>query len=68
MTKEEQAKHDLACEIADEGDWEEFHQKRSNFTMYDYHKNRRLLLEEEYHAHYRQLKRLLAEILEALSS
>ncbi len=42
------SKHDLSCAIADEGGWEEFHQKRGNWTMYDYHKERRLKLEAEY--------------------
>lgn len=38
----------LGLTIADEGGWEEFHQKRHNYTMYDYHKSRRLKLEKEY--------------------
>lgn len=45
-------KYDLACAIADEGGWEEFHQKRHNYTMYDYHKARRLQLEREYRSKY----------------
>lgn len=40
--------HDLACEIHDNGMWEEFHQRRHNYTMYDYHKARRLKLQAEY--------------------
>lgn len=42
------SQRDLGLTIADEGGWEEFHQKRHNYTMYDYHKERRLRLEEEY--------------------
>lgn len=41
-------KRTLGLEIADHGGWEEFHQKRGNWTMYDYHKARRLRLEAEY--------------------
>lgn len=41
-------KRELALSIADHGGWEEFHQKRGNFTMYDYHKAQRLKLEKEY--------------------
>jgi hypothetical protein len=41
-------KRDLACEIADNGGWEEFHQKRHNYVMFDYHKSRRLRLQAEY--------------------
>lgn len=41
-------KRELGLEIANEGGWEEFHQKRGNFTMYDYHKSRRLKLQREY--------------------
>jgi len=41
-------KRELGLTIADEGGWEEFHQKRHNYTMYDYHKARRLKLEAEY--------------------
>jgi hypothetical protein len=41
-------KHDLGCSIADHGGWEEFHQKRHDYFMYDYHKERRLRLEAEY--------------------
>lgn len=43
-------KHELGCEIADCGGWEEFHQRRGNFTMYDYFKARRLRLTREYRA------------------
>lgn len=39
---------ELGLEIADEGGWEEFHQKRHNYTMYDHHKARRLRLQAEY--------------------
>ena len=45
-------KHTLACEIADNGAWEEFHQKRGNWTMYDYHKAKRLQLAKEYQARF----------------
>jgi hypothetical protein len=38
----------LGLEIADEGGWETFHQRRHNYTMYDHHKARRLRLEAEY--------------------
>ena len=41
-------KRELALTAADHGGWEEFHQKRHNYTMYDYHKARRLKLEAEY--------------------
>lgn len=41
--------HELSCEIHDNGMWEEFHQKRGNFTMYDHHKSRRLQLQRTYH-------------------
>jgi len=40
--------HDLGREMADEGGWEQFHQRRHNYTMYDHHKARRLKLEREY--------------------
>lgn len=40
--------YDLGREIADEGGWEEFHQRRHNYTMYDHHKARRLKLMAEY--------------------
>ena len=39
---------ELGLEIADEGGWEEFHQRRHNYTMYDHHKARRLRLQAEY--------------------
>lgn len=39
---------ELGLEIADEGGWEEFHQKNHNYTMYDHHKNRRLMLQRQY--------------------
>lgn len=41
-------KRELALTIADNGGWEEFHQKRGNYTMYDHHKGVRLKLEQEY--------------------
>jgi len=41
-------RRELGLEIADNGGWEEFHQKRGNWTMYDHHKARRLALEKEY--------------------
>lgn len=41
-------KRELALTIADEGGWEEFHQKHRNYVMYDHHKARRLKLEAEY--------------------
>ena len=41
--------HDLACSIADEGGWEEYHQKKThNYEMMDHHKSRRKILEAEY--------------------
>lgn len=40
--------NDLALSVAHHGGWEEFHQKRGNYTMYDYHKNERLKLEKQY--------------------
>lgn len=42
------SRRDLALAAADHGGWEEFHQKRGNWTMFDYHKARRLELEAEY--------------------
>ena len=44
------ADREVGLTIADHGGWEEFHQKRGNYFMYDYHKNQRLKLEREYHA------------------
>ena len=41
-------RRELALSAADHGGWEEFHQKRGNYYMYDYHKNQRLLLEKQY--------------------
>ena len=41
-------KRDLGLSIADHGRQEEFHQKRGNYFMYDYHKNQRLILEKQY--------------------
>lgn len=42
------SKYDLACEIHDNGEWEEFYQKRGNWFMYDYHKAKRIKLQKEY--------------------
>lgn len=42
------SKEQLSEQIADNGGWEEFHQKRHEYTMYDYHKARRQELEAEY--------------------
>ena len=39
---------ELGLSIADHGRQEEYHQKRGNYFMYDYHKNQRLILEREY--------------------
>lgn len=50
--------HDLACDIANNGRLEEFHQKHHNFTMYDYHKAVRQRLEREYHERRNQGERL----------
>ena len=47
---------ELGLSIADHGGWEEFHQKRGNYYMYDYHKNHRLKLERIYRG--RQAKAL----------
>lgn len=41
-------RRDLGLEIADNGRWEEFHQKRGEYVMFDYHKARRLKIEAEY--------------------
>ena len=41
---------DLALSIADHGRQEEFHQKRGDYLMYDYHKNERLKMEKQYRA------------------
>ena len=48
--KKSLSKRELGLSIADHGGWEEFHQKRGNYYMYDYHKNQRLLLEKQYRA------------------
>ena len=40
--------YDLGRDIQDEGGWEEFHQRRHNYTMYDHYKARRLKLQAEY--------------------
>jgi hypothetical protein len=45
-------RRELGLTIADNGGWEEFHQKRRNFTMYDHHKAVRLRLEREYRARF----------------
>ncbi len=50
-------KRELGLEIADEGGWEEFHQKRHNYTMYDWHKARRLKLEREYRDRFRDVNK-----------
>ena len=42
--------NDLALAAADHGRWEEFHQKRGDYFMYDYHKNERLKMEKQYRA------------------
>ncbi len=39
---------ELDLDIADNGGWEEFHQKRGDYFMYDHHKSVRLRLEREY--------------------
>ena len=41
-------RRELGLSIANEGNWEEYHQKRGDFYMYDHHKGRRLRLEKEY--------------------
>ena len=41
-------KRDLGLSIADHGKQEEFHQKRGDYFMHDYHKNQRLILEKQY--------------------
>lgn len=48
MKPEAMTKSELGLEIANHGGWEVFHQKRGNFTMYDYHKDQRLKLEKYY--------------------
>ena len=48
--KKSLSKRELGLSIADHGRREEFHQKRGNYYMYDYHKSQRLLLEREYRA------------------
>ena len=42
------SRRELGHPIADNGLWEEFHQKRGNFTMFDHHKSICLKLEREY--------------------
>ena len=44
------SKRELGLSIAYHGKLEEFHQKRGNYFMYDYHKNQRLLMEKQYRA------------------
>ena len=39
---------ELSAEINCEGRWEEFYQKNENYFMYDFHKQRRLKLIEEF--------------------
>lgn len=41
-------KRELGLTIADYGGWEEFHQKRHEYFMYDYYKGLRLKLLREY--------------------
>lgn len=50
MAEKEMSLYDLGREIQDNGGWEEFYQKFKtlNYTMYDYHKSRRLKLQAEY--------------------
>lgn len=48
MTRKQRAKRELGLQIADHGGWEEFHQKQDNWTMFDYHKSRRLKLLAKY--------------------
>lgn len=48
MATQELSLYDLGRNIQDEGGWEEFHQRRHNYTMYDHHKSRRLKLQAEY--------------------
>ena len=45
-------KHELSTRINDEGGWEEFHQKRGNHYMFDFHKNNRKKLEKQYREDY----------------
>lgn len=51
-------KRELGLTIADNGGWEEFHQKQGNFTMYDHHKGVRLKLEREYQARFSSKERV----------
>ena len=51
----QKTREELGLDIADEGGWEEFHQrqardpqKRGSWDMYDHHKARRKMLEAEY--------------------
>lgn len=46
------SKQELAVAIADHGGWEVFHQKRHEYEMYDFHKDRRLKLEREYRSRF----------------
>ena len=48
MDQERNSRRELGLDIADNGRWEEFHQKQGNYFMFDYHKERRLKLEREY--------------------
>ncbi len=52
-------KRELGLTIADHGGWEEFHQRRGNYVMYDYHKAMRLKLERKYRERF-----VVKEILE----
>jgi len=42
-------KRQFGIEIAWAGGNEEFHQKKGNYFMFDYWKNKRLKLEQQYH-------------------
>ena len=44
---EECGQSELSIQIAEAGGWEEFHQKRHEYEMYDYWKARRLELEKQ---------------------
>ena len=45
-----QAEHDMIVQCNSHGQWEEFHQKKGNGTMFSWHKERRLELEKKLRA------------------
>lgn len=44
----EYEKEELGKDIADQGRWEEFHQRKGNTALYEHYKERRLELQKKY--------------------